>query len=539
MAFEVKASDLAGRIGHLKTRHGVLETPALLPVIHPTRQNIPAKRIQELGFTAIMTNAYLARKYAKSEAEATGIHNLIGYDGIVMTDSGGYQVLEYGDIEVSVKEIVRFQEAIGVDIATVLDRPTGLNVTKDFALRTVEATVNASKVTVKSRGRDDVLWIGPIQGGKHLDLLKRSAKQMIRLNFEVYALGSPTEVMETYDFSLLVQMIHTVKQVLPTSKPLHLFGAGHPLTIPLAVALGCDLFDSASYILYAKQRRYMTPHGTERLEDLSYLPCSCPVCCKKNPEDLKNGADAEEQLALHNLYVLRQEVQTVKQAIRDGRLWEHLGVKAHSHPKLWEAYRMLNNVDNLFDGTPAFKNRALFLFTPEDANRPEVTRSRNRITETLSFKNVELFLILPDQEEKPFLTSQIYSKLANTLGRYLKRIQVFFLTPGLGLTPVELSDVYPFSQHLSSSDFAESRAVSKITVEQFKQIIRQNKPRHTLLVINELTPKPLVTRLRRILPKNSLLNVASNLHVNEAALMIAEAAKGKLERSRYDELRHT
>ncbi len=80
------------------------------------------------------------------------------------------------------------------------------------------------------------------------------------MGFQFFAIGSPVELMESYNFSISAQLIKTTKLSIP-DKPIHLFGAGHPLTIPLAVALGCDTFDSASYILYAKDNRYMYSHG--------------------------------------------------------------------------------------------------------------------------------------------------------------------------------------------------------------------------------------------------------------------------------------
>ena len=105
---------------------------------------------------------------------------------------------------------------------------------------------------------------------EHLDLVRYSACELDKMGFNLMALGSPVEIMEAYEFSLLVQMIVATKSIVPT-KPMHLFGAGHPLTIPLVVALGCDMFDSASYMLYAKDNRYMHANGTARLEDLKYL----------------------------------------------------------------------------------------------------------------------------------------------------------------------------------------------------------------------------------------------------------------------------
>ena len=158
------------------------------------------------------------------------------------------------------------------------------------------------------------------------------------------ALGSPVQLMESYEFAILANMIGTLKSTV-MSKPIHLFGAGHPLTIPLAVALGCDTFDSASYILYAMDNMYMHPNGTSRLDNLTYLACQCPVCIKMTVRefiDLKQDEKIVE-LAKHNLYVLRSEVLSVKQAIMEGRLWEYVAQKARAHPKLMEAFKLFVN----------------------------------------------------------------------------------------------------------------------------------------------------------------------------------------------------
>ena len=92
--FEIKYSDLAGWIGVLHTNHGKIETPSFVPVIHPVRQSITAKKIKEIGFDVVITNAYITMKRHEDKARKAGLHKIINYDGEVMTDSGGYQVLE-------------------------------------------------------------------------------------------------------------------------------------------------------------------------------------------------------------------------------------------------------------------------------------------------------------------------------------------------------------------------------------------------------------------------------------------------------------
>src|SRR5438309_1611243 len=98
--FEIKKSDLAGRIGVLYTNHGKVETPAYVPVVHPVRQSIPPKKMKAIGFDLVITNAFITLKQFGEDAVRRGIHGIIDYDGAVMTDSGGYQVLEYGNIDV-------------------------------------------------------------------------------------------------------------------------------------------------------------------------------------------------------------------------------------------------------------------------------------------------------------------------------------------------------------------------------------------------------------------------------------------------------
>ena len=290
MAFEIKHRDLLARIGRLETKSGVVETPILLPVVNPAIQSIPPKVMrEEFGCTALMTNAYIIRKRSEAKATEIGIHRFLDFDGVVMTDSGAYQLLIYGDVPITNKDIVRFQENIGTDIGVILDVPTGWGVSQQYAKHTVEETLKRAKELAKSKTRKDILWTGPIQGGAHLDLVAESAKRMGELPFQIHALGSPTPVMEQYLFRTLVDMIVSAKQNLPPDRPLHLFGAGHPFMFSLAVALGCDTFDSAAYALFARNEKYLTNYGTILLKDLKYFPCSCPGCQKYDPRDQQSG----------------------------------------------------------------------------------------------------------------------------------------------------------------------------------------------------------------------------------------------------------
>lgn len=446
MLFEVRYSDLAGRIGKIKTPNGTIETPAFIPVVHPVSQSVDVEFLKRLGFEAVITNAYITLKQYGDIARQKGIHNIINFDGPIMTDSGGYQVLEYGSIELEPSFIAQFEEDIQSDICVPLDKPTGYGLSYEVAEKYVNETIRNSEETlnlIKSNNKPNSIWVGPVQGAEHLDLVKRSAELLDEMGYEMMALGSPVQLLESYEFAILANMIGTLKSTV-MSKPIHLFGAGHPLTIPLAVALGCDTFDSASYIMYARDNRYMHPNGTSRLDNLTYLACQCPVCIKMTVRefiDLKQDEKIVE-LAKHNLYVLRSEVLSVKQAIMEGRLWEYVAQKARAHPKLMEAFKLFMNYKHLEDGTPLFKKKAIFFMESIDQYRPEACRIR-RIFSSFG-TNKKKIVLFPDTQVSPFYCSQEYFDLSKKFSDY----QICTYNPFIGIIPIEISDIYPVAHNL-------------------------------------------------------------------------------------------
>ncbi|HET8848102.1 MAG TPA: tRNA-guanine transglycosylase, partial [Nitrososphaeraceae archaeon] len=200
MLFEVRYSDLAGRIGKIKTPSGTFETPAFIPVIHPVSQSVEIDFLKKLGFEAVITNAYITLKKYGDLAREKGIHKIINFDGPIMTDSGGYQVLEYGSIEPEPSYIAQFENDIKSDICVPLDKPTGYGLRYDVAERYVNETIKNSQETlnlIKSNNERNSVWVGPVQGAEHLDLVKRSAGQLDEMGYEMMALGSPVQLLES------------------------------------------------------------------------------------------------------------------------------------------------------------------------------------------------------------------------------------------------------------------------------------------------------------------------------------------------------
>jgi 7-cyano-7-deazaguanine tRNA-ribosyltransferase len=502
VAFEVRCTDLAARIGRLETPHGIIETPAFVPVVHPVRQTVSPKFLKSLGFNAIITNSYITLEQCGDRARKKGIHDIVNFDGVVMTDSGGYQVLEYGGINVEANVIAKFEKDIGSDICVPLDKPTGYGLDYATARNYVEQTLTNAKDTLpiilekskdkslvhnkKENHMQEPIWAGPIQGAEHLDLVRYSASELDKMGFTLMALGSPVEIMEAYEFSTLARMIASAKSVVPT-KPLHLFGAGHPLTIPLAVALGCDMFDSASYILYAKDNRYMHANGTARLDDLTYLPCRCPVCNEYNSakELLENDVETRiTEVAKHNLYVLKTELNSVKQAIVDGRLWEYVLQKSRAHPRLLESVEILKNFELLRQGTPIFKQKAVFFFDPIDQFRPEAVHFREMVSKFRSGKRhqgIRTLILYPEPPLHPFYATQDFKKLA----KKFPEAQICTYNQFLGIIPAEISDIFPAAHNLAANVAIYQTYDYQSFVDSFKDFLSNNKFDEIIIIADQ------------------------------------------------------
>ena len=467
MVFEIKDIDLGGRIGRLCTRHGCIETPAFFPVIDVYRQEVGLDDIARIGFRQVITNAYLTLKRFGDLAVEKGIHGILGWDGIVMTDSGAYQILEYGEVDVSPEEIIRFQEAIGSDIAVILDIPTG-DVDRERARETVEETLRRARRARELIRESGALWVLPVQGGKYLDLVEYSAREARKIHgeYSVFGLGSPTVYLEQYNYIIIIRMLAAARRILPWGKPLHLFGAGHPLIIPLAVALGADLFDSASYIIYARDDRYITEYGVERLERLEYFPCNCPVCSRYTPQELRSMPKPERTrlLAIHNLYMIKKSIERTKQAIREGRLWEYLEEVSRRHPRALEAFREIAaRSSELEETTPTVKGvvRGLRLYDQYSARRPRLERYRRRLRGYLSGRpRPSRVTLLPYPED----ASQC--PLSSWGG---EEMRAYYL-PFLGLIPEELCGVYP-TIHVDFPEEHLDRNVLESSAEEAASIV--------------------------------------------------------------------
>jgi 7-cyano-7-deazaguanine tRNA-ribosyltransferase len=383
--FEQRDADGLGRIGELTVpRSGVtVETPALLPVINPNIRTVDPGRLRaEFDVDLLITNSYiiLGDEDLRERAETEGLHAMLGFDGAIMTDSGSFQLAEYGDIDTTTREIIAFQREIGSDIATPVDVPTPPDVDRERAERDLAETQQAL-ADAEAADTGEMLVNAPVQGSTYPDLRERAARHAYGTNLDVFPVGAAVPLLNGYRYADAVDVLAAAKRGLGADAPVHLFGAGHPMMFALAVAAGADLFDSAAYALYARDDRYLTVRGTEHLEDLAYLPCSCPVCVARDPADLQGcpPEDRERLLAEHNLHVSQAEVRRIKQAIRDGSLFELVEARARGHPALLDGYRALLAHGELLERHDPATKGSFFYLSAESADRPEVTRHHDRL----------------------------------------------------------------------------------------------------------------------------------------------------------------
>ncbi|HDN68047.1 tRNA-guanine(15) transglycosylase [ANME-1 cluster archaeon ex4572_4] len=448
--FEVLHKDLMGRVGRLRTPRGaVVETPTLMPVLNPGLASvgagaIGAEEMRKHGAEMLITNAYLIYRKPdlREEAVKKGVHSLLGLgldlgsgcETPVMTDSGSYQLYEYSDVEVSNREILDFQRRIGSDVCVPLDIPTAPfpHAKREQARADLEETLRRLREARETIWGGDKMLAGVVQGSSFLDLRAESARRAAEIGFDLYAIGGVVPLLASYRFEELVDVVVAAKRELPLNAPVHLFGAGHPMIFPLAVALGCDLFDSAAYALYAKAGRYLTSEGTRRVADLRFLPCSCPVCSSHSVGEVRESA---ELLASHNLCVSFAEMRTVKQSVAEGRLWELCERRCRAHPALLSGLRRLAKYSALLERfDPATKLHPFFYLGETSAHRPEVLRYSERL-ERFKLSGRVLVSTNPFSKEKCF-TEKEEEKFES----------VFFVKPPFGPCPVELAETYPVGQ---------------------------------------------------------------------------------------------
>jgi len=353
--FEIiaKSKRSKARTGKLKTPHGTIDTPAFMPVgTQGTVKAVTQQQVKEIGAQIILCNTYhlYLRPGIKVIKKAGGLHKFIGWDGPILTDSGGYQVFSLAKLRritdegvtfnshidgsehlLTPEKVVEIQSVFGSDIMMPLDECVAYPSTKAEAEKAVIRTTRWAKRSKKVRDERCEMrgeLFGIVQGGMFKDLRKQSAEEIWALDFPGYGIGG-LSVGEPKE--LMLEMLKVSADNLEYEKPKHLMGVGFPEDIEEAVKFGIDLFDCVIPTRLARHGAFLTKKGKEIIRNAKFetdfspldKDCDCYACRNFTRAYIRHLFIAKEILPLtlmtiHNLRFIMRLMEEIRQKIKNG-----------------------------------------------------------------------------------------------------------------------------------------------------------------------------------------------------------------------------
>jgi queuine tRNA-ribosyltransferase len=351
--FAVTASDGAARAGVLRTAHGEVRTPAFMPVgTKATVKSVDPNELRQLGAEMVLCNTYHLhfRPGADTIAELGGLHAFMGWDGPILTDSGGFQVFSLrhtilgldddgvtfrsvydGDVARLTPELVaQVQAGLGSDIAMCLDAvpPPGVAAEElSAAVRLTSSWAARQKEAERAPGQ---LLFGIAQGGSDRELRRRSVEEIVALGFDGYALGG-LAIGEPRD--VMFETTAWAAEMLPQGAPRYFMGIGDPEGILEVIERGIDLFDCVLPTRNARTGTALSRRGRLNLRNARFArdpapldeDCPCPACTRFSRAYLRHLVNQQELLGhrlltLHNLRFVLDLVAGARAAIERGEL---------------------------------------------------------------------------------------------------------------------------------------------------------------------------------------------------------------------------
>ncbi len=339
------------RIGELKTAHGTIQTPAFMPVwTQGTVKALTVGELDEMGTALILGNCYhlFLRPGIELIARHGGLHRFMNWNGSILTDSGGFQVFSLGGLRklddrgvsftshidgskhfLSPERVTRLQNMLGSDIAMVLDQCPPYPAEYEEVKEAVRRTSLWAGRCKRAHLRKDQALFAIIQGGVYNDLRRRSATELVDMDFDGYALGG-LSVGEPKN--LMYETLYGTVPELPRDKVHYLMGVGSPDALLEGVRSGIDIFDCVLPTRIARNGRVMTSKGYLPIRnsiyaaDLSPLDeaCQCPVCKNYSRAYIRHLFNANEILGIrlttyHNLYYLDRLMKDIRKALSENR----------------------------------------------------------------------------------------------------------------------------------------------------------------------------------------------------------------------------
>jgi queuine tRNA-ribosyltransferase len=350
-AFTLTAQDGAARAGVLATAHGDIPTPAFMPVgTKASVKSLHPDEVRDLGASVVLANTYHLhfRPGADVIEGLGGLHALSGWNGPILTDSGGFQVFSLRDTILALDErgvtfrsvydgtqetftpegVVEIQRKLGSDIAMCLDVCPPADAPRDRLERAVELTTHWAERQADGRGADGQLRFGIAQGGTDEELRRRSIDEIAAMPFDGYALGG-LAVGESKEEML--DCVSWAAPLLPDAKPRYFMGIGDPAGILEVVARGIDLFDCVLPTRTARTGSALVWDGRLNLRNARYASdprpleeaCACPACSRFSRAYIRHLVTQSEilglrLLSLHNLWFVLDLTARARAAIDRG-----------------------------------------------------------------------------------------------------------------------------------------------------------------------------------------------------------------------------
>ena len=303
--------------------------PLFMPVYQPRQ---PAFQLamdgDGLKIDGLIVNAfflYKQRDLRNKLRSGTTLAALVGYNGLISTDSGAFQGFSR-TLYLKNRDIVRFQDQIRSDIIAPLDLVTPPGDSRATAQTKLDVTIKRTReaLDIVEHG----IVAGVQQGGRYLDLRERSTEALLQMGARYVAIGSLVPFFnKNHNLTFPGAVIRKARDMIGPDLPMHIYGAGDPVELPFFVKLGATVFDSASYGHYAAKGFYMTPYGALRdpgpLIAGEYV-CGCPQCRQEGggAAVLADG----ERLTFHNIWTICSTVEKLRRLVRgeDGSLDKYL-----------------------------------------------------------------------------------------------------------------------------------------------------------------------------------------------------------------------
>lgn len=299
------------------------QLPMFLPVYERGNEYVSMPELKgTFQIQGLITNGFFLYKDRDTRTRVLdeGVKSFYDFPGFVATDSGAFQGFTR-PLHLKNKVIIKFQQDIGADVVSPLDIVSTPGQSKSECSKKLDATLRRIAEGLPLMNKS--ILVGVQQGGRFPDLRRWAMEQLIELGCRYIALGSLVPFFnKRHDLSLVGRIIRDARARTPDDIPIHLYGAGDPVELPFYAALGCDIFDSSSFVHYARKGWLMTPFGAVASESPHHqaYTCGCPYCTDAAP----NTPMDETTLAKHNLWCILDTVREIRRRKRENTLSDYL-----------------------------------------------------------------------------------------------------------------------------------------------------------------------------------------------------------------------